>query len=278
MYLIDSGIDLTTGAYSEEELRNKTVFELTGISKAARSENVVLRNTNGEKAVTLKCSYINDQGEEFFSFLLVLTCGQTLVIDPFDFEIPGYDQRTSEVIFGTKVDAPSASARRWTAAGFGSGRFLFAATAVGMSRIGGDTADILYPSLLAQIGQCGIDPLNTGSGSLTSPFAPGDLHVCNALPMAFDYLAATRREPSEECGETVDADLHWTTLTAFTRTMRTAVGADPTSTCSTPSVPADPERVFEAFAALNRQSDRANSGWPTALVIYNGSATYRLNR
>lgn len=273
MYLIDSGVDMTSRGFSQQELAGKTVYELTGISKAARCQKVVLRNTNLEKAVTLKCYFLNGEGREFLSFLVVLKCGQTLTIDPFDFEIPGTDLRTSELIFGTWENVQPMGTRRWSAAGFGCGKFLFSAGAVGTSLNGGDTADFLYPNEIAPIGECGVTPLNTGSDD---GFSTQNLHVCNALPMAFDYLTADLPETSEEGSDVVQADAQWMALTGFTRTMSPAVGA--TLTCQAPSVPSDPARVFEAFEALNRLSSRADEGWPTALVIYNGSETYRLSK
>jgi len=275
IYLIDSGVDLTSRGFSQEQLAGKTVYELTGISKSVRSQKVVLRNTNLERAVTLKCYFLNDKGREFLSFLIVLKCGQTLIFDPFDFEIPGTGGlRTSQFVFGTLEDIHQGGAERWTAAGFGSGRFLFSAGAVGAPLSGGDTAYFLYPNEIAPIGECGVTPaLPTGA-------APGissqNLHICNALPMAFDYLTADRPESEEERNEAVQADAQWMALTAFTRTMSTVAGI--ALTCQAPAVPDDPAKVFEAFEALNEQSDEAEDGWPTALVIYNGAETYKLSK
>jgi hypothetical protein len=279
MYLVDSGIDMTVRGFTRADLESKTVYELTGISKSAKSQKVVLRNTNREKAVTLKCTFINNQGQEFLNFLIVLKCGQTLIMDPFDFEIPARGGlRTSEIIFGTQD--PFGTSDHWSAAGFGSGKFLFSAAAVGAPLSGGDTAYFLYPNEIAPIGECGVTPaIPTGA-------APGvssqNLHICNAFPMAFDFLTADLPEPSEEEGnKVVQADAQWMALTAFTRTMSTAVGV--TLSCQSPAVPDDPAKVFEAFAALNRQSDDEDDEededeWPTALVIYNGLETYRLSK
>jgi len=278
MYLVDSGIDITCRDFTQEQLTSKTVYELTGISKAAKSQKVILRNTNPEKAVTLKCYFINNQGREFLSFLIVVKCGQTLIIDPFDFEIPGTDLRTSELIFGTSENVQPMGPQRWTAAGFGSGKFLFSAGTVGLSLDEDNTAEKLYPGLLAPIGECGVNPMNTGSGE--GPMPRTDLNVCNALPMAFDYLTADLPEHSEERTEVVQADARWMALTAFSRTMAPAVGIS--LVCQAPAVPDDPAKVFEAFEALNRQADEEEEEegeeWPTALVIYNGAETYKLSK
>ncbi len=273
MYLIDSGVDLTSRGFSQEQLAGKTVYELTGVSKATRSQKVALRNTNLAKAVTLKCYFLNDKGREFLSFLIVLKCGQTLIFDPFDFEIPGTDDRTSEFIFGSSADTQPVGGPRWTAAGFSSGKFLFSAGAVGAPANGSDTAYFLYPSVIAPTGECGVTPVNTGSGG---GFSTTDLHVCNALPMAFDYLTADCPEPAEQRNEVIQADAQWMALTAFSRTMSPAVGIS--LVCQAPAVPDDPAKVFAAFTALNEQSSRADDGWPTALVIYNGAETYKLSK
>ncbi len=214
LYYVDTGIDLRTGGYSEEALNSKTVYELTGLTKANNPTAIKIANNNRSQAVTLHVYFLNDKARDYLDFLLVLKCGETLTFDPFDFEIPGTNGlKTSNFLFGYGLTDTVAD--EFPAAHFGSGRFVLSVLAVGAAIDQDSVPDLLYPNEAAMIGFCGVTPRNTGS---ESGFSSANLHVYNALPIIFDYLSGNHLyAPAGLDGPMFRADVTLQAISLFTR-------------------------------------------------------------
>jgi len=220
LYYLDTGIDLRAGGFAPDALSSKTVYELTGLTKPSNPTAIKIANNNRSQAVTLHVYFLNDEGRDFFDFLLVLKCGETLTFDPFDFQIPGSDLKTSNVLFGYGLPADLAAS--FPAAQFGSGRFVLSVVAAGAALDADNVADILYPNETAMIGLCGVTPVNTG---FQAGQVRGNLHVYNALPIAFDYLSGNHVYlPAGLDGSSFGADSTLKWLSIFTRTLVPAPG------------------------------------------------------
>jgi hypothetical protein len=220
LYFLDSGIDMTAGGYSEEALKS-TVYELTGLTKPAKPSLVKIVNNNRSQAVTVHLYFLNDKGRDFLDFLLVIKCGETLTLDPFDFQIPGLsDLKTSNFLFGYGL--PANLAASFPAAQFGSGRFLLSVLAVGAALDADDMADILYPNEMAMIPLCGVTTKNAGR---EEGLVRSNLHVYNARPVAFDYLSGNHvHVPTSLDGTVFPADATLKALSVFTRTLVPTTG------------------------------------------------------
>jgi hypothetical protein len=198
-------------------LRSQSVYELTGLKKADNSTSLKLTNNNRNRAVTVHLYFLNNKGQNYFDFLLVLECGESLTFDPFDLEIPGAGgYKTSNYLFGYGL--PSGMADSFPAERFGSGRFVLSVVAVGAGADGDNEADILYPSEVPlELGACGVTTINQGGN-------PG-LQVGNARPIVFDYLSGNHVHAGTQIdGTSFRADESLRKLSAFTRTLVAAPG------------------------------------------------------
>ncbi len=89
---------------------------------------VAITNTHPTMAVTVHFRYFNDNCDDILDFLVILTCNDTLLFDPFNFEIPGSDgENTKDRIFGPK--RPGHVLSPVPTAFYGSGRFIMTASA-----------------------------------------------------------------------------------------------------------------------------------------------------
>lgn len=164
---------------------------------------VAITNTHPTMAVTIHFRYYNDNCEDVLDFLVLLTCNDTLMFDPFDFVIPATGGlNTSNRFFkaaANQVLTPI-STLQW-----GSGRFILTAAASGANIDADDDAEILFPRELgeAQNNNCNIKyTANTvGPGPLDATLAgtvpnvgisaglvANNLHVFNASQIAFNFL------------------------------------------------------------------------------------------
>jgi hypothetical protein len=179
-------------------------------SSAIIQNFVAISNTNPTLAVTVHFRYFNDNCDDVLDFLVILTCNDTLLFDPFDFVIPGSNgENTRDRIFGParpgKVLSPIPTSI------FGSGRFILTAAASGASWDADDQdAEILFPYELGKSldGECNIKYIEdytswdddtidqtldadwTSVANVgTSPGLEEDnLHVFNATQISFNYL------------------------------------------------------------------------------------------
>ncbi len=165
---------------------------------------VAITNTHPAMAITIHFRYFNDNCDDIMDFLLVLTCNDTLLFDPFNFEIPGSDgENTKDRIFGPK--RPGQVLSPVPTAFYGSGRFIMTASAVGASIDADDDPEILFPYELgvAPSGECNVQAGSDLSlnGSLDEILAGtvrnvgqhqglvwDNLHVFNAFQISFNFL------------------------------------------------------------------------------------------
>jgi hypothetical protein len=195
-FLLDSGLDISGMGFTPTELQN-SVQQLTGTG-AVDTTALTIDNLNSSQAVTLRFSYFSDSCESLLQFLVLVPCGDSLTLNPFDYEAPGTGFNVKQRLFGPGTVIPPITAEQ-----FGAGRFVLMVTAVGAveGKIEyppeqGNLAPILYPRILGQrlIGTCGVNDGNLGAGTQQS-----HLSLFNSTPIAFDYLDGWQSSP--EAGE-----------------------------------------------------------------------------
>ena len=223
LYIADTGLNLR--ASGQDDSTDNVADLLFGGSSPGVGEVLVnflaITNTHPTKAVTIHFRYFNDECTDVLDFLVVLTCSDTLLMNPFDFNIPGAQLDGNAVNTGSRIFGPDISSafQAITGSSFNSGRFIIMANAAGTVRIddnettnqaGGystgfdadqDHANILFPSELAA-SDCNFDATgdfrdesdrgttapgnrNVGSGS---GFSADNLHVFNASAIWFNHL------------------------------------------------------------------------------------------
>jgi hypothetical protein len=225
-YIIDAGVNARAKfgpAIDTDDVTGNVLADL-GIGKADGTLDeskvyqsfISITNTHPTQAVTVHFRYFNDNCEDLLDFLVVLTCNDTLIFDPFNFEIPASGgENTRDRIFGPlrtgKVLEPIQTQQ------FGSGRFIITAAASVANTDLDDDPEILFPyEMRDKTGQCNIQQGVTGSsGTLTATTleqlltgyyagtdtktryanvgtTPGlsdtNLHVFNATQESFNYL------------------------------------------------------------------------------------------
>ncbi|MGH9341408.1 MAG: hypothetical protein ACRD1R_17935 [Acidobacteriota bacterium] len=219
LYIVDTGINLRTSDFTEEQLAAENVNTLLGVTGASGVGDVqvnflAITNTHPTQAVTIHFRYFNDECEDLLDFLVLLTCNDTLILNPFDFEIPGTSLIGSPINTGRRIFGPDLSSAFPAIRGdrFASGRFLIFATAAGTTFGDDDQADILFSRELGNGlgGECNIDaqggstnfaPGPAGNTSSTASsdsstrnvgstagFSQNNLHVFNATAVSFNYL------------------------------------------------------------------------------------------
>lgn len=168
---------------------------------------ITITNTHPTQAVTVHFRYFNDECIDVLDFLVLLTCNDTLIFDPFNFNIPGTPFNTVTRIFGP-ADNLFTPIR---AADFASGRFLIFATAAGTSYepqnsgLHNDNAELRFPAEFHDLGMesdhCPNLLVEEYYGRARGLRA-NNLHVFNSSAVAFNYLIGnwTTAEPQDELG------------------------------------------------------------------------------
>jgi hypothetical protein len=222
LYIVDSGINLNTAGFTSTQLAANNVNQLLGITGAQgeiQTNFLSITNTHPTRAITIHFRYFNDVCEDLLDFLVILTCNDTLIFDPFNFNIPGASLGGNPINTKSRIFGPDLSsafpAIKGTA--FRSGRFLIFATAAGTVFSGGQLSyqsNILFPNELgvALDGECNIDA-SSKTGTLFRQAPDGEfdqdqdpnegqfrnvgsqaglsnrnLHVFNATAVSFNYL------------------------------------------------------------------------------------------
>jgi len=110
--------------YGDDADYTSNTLEDYGYTSPVHQNFISITNTNPSHAVTVHFRYFNSDCVDFFDFLVVLTCNDTMMIDPFDFVVPGTDSINVKDRFftGDSFDAIPAST-------FADGRFLLFVTA-----------------------------------------------------------------------------------------------------------------------------------------------------
>lgn len=220
-YIIDTGVNARTifgPAIDTDDVTGNVLNDL-GIanidgtldtSKVYQSF-ISITNTHPTQAVTVHFRYFNDNCEDLLDFLVVLTCNDTLIFDPFNFEIPASGgENTRDRIFGPlrtgKVLEPITTQQ------FGSGRFIITAAASAANTDADIEPEILFPFEMRSLsGKCNIQQsVSSGSGATTvaanivellqgfyakkvnvgtaAGLNANNLHVFNATQESFNYL------------------------------------------------------------------------------------------
>lgn len=199
-FIVDTGVNMLRPAnFTSTQLANNTVLQLTGITGKGDSvltNFLALTNAHPTKAVTVHVRYFNDACEDLLDFLIVLTCNDTLIFNPFDFNIPGQSFAGNKINAGNIIFGPDPVANlipAIKAKSFRSGRFLIQVTAAGTSNDADEFAEILFPYELAtpllsaqHTHHC--DNLRPGVIGLAAGVVSTNLHAFNASAISFDYL------------------------------------------------------------------------------------------
>ena len=133
IYLLDTGINAEELYGDDTNFTSNSVLQY-GNAAPVHQNFISITNTNPSHAVTVHFRYFNSDCVDFFDFLVVLTCNDTMMIDPFDFVVPGTDNvNVNDRFFGypNKADGNGQSFDAIPASTFSDGRFLLFVTASG---------------------------------------------------------------------------------------------------------------------------------------------------
>ncbi len=131
IYLLDTGINAEELYGDDVNFTSNSVLQY-GNAAPVHQNFISLTNTNPSHAVTVHFRYFNSDCVDFFDFLVVLTCNDTMMVDPFDFVVPGTDNvNVKDRFFGypNKADGNGQSFDAIPASTFADGRFLLFVTA-----------------------------------------------------------------------------------------------------------------------------------------------------
>ena len=131
IYLLDTGINAEELYGDDVNFTSNSVLQY-GNDAPLHTNFISMTNTNPSHAVTVHFRYFNSDCVDFFDFLVVLTCNDTMMIDPFDFVVPGTDSvNVKDRFFGypNKADGNGQSFDAIPASTFADGRFLLFVTA-----------------------------------------------------------------------------------------------------------------------------------------------------
>ncbi len=133
IYLLDTGINAEELYGDDANFTSNSVLQY-GNTGPEHQNFISLTNTNPSHAVTVHFRYFNSDCVDFFDFLVVLTCNDTMMVDPFNFVVPGTDNvNVKDRFFGypNKADGNGQSFDAIPASTFSDGRFLLFITASG---------------------------------------------------------------------------------------------------------------------------------------------------
>lgn len=205
IYLLDTGVRPldTTPASSTSPGAGTVLQQMTaapfnlgtadGSAVSAFANLISITNTHPTSAVTVHFRYFSDMCADVLDFLVVLTCNDVLMFDPFNFVVPntgGFNVRNR--LFGPAITISGVSIPPIPVATFNSGRFLLLATASGVDNDGDSFAEIQFPSGAA--GDCILGSLvGTGTGlAAFSAAARNNLNALNAAAMSFNWLVGSQ--------------------------------------------------------------------------------------
>ena len=211
LFLLDTGIDANVWDIDEDpdtegkqnNFASYSVSELSGgtVTAPITPEFIAITNTNPTDAVTVHFRYFNSDCEDILDFLVILTCNDTFMVDPFNFNIPGADKSTGQRFFGASLSNPmgmpacdGTTAPCWdptlpgiSGAVFDDGRFLLHVTASGDPYDTDEIADWLFPKELASdMGDC--DAVVPSSVGAEAGLNDDNLHILYASAISFNYL------------------------------------------------------------------------------------------
>ena len=222
IYLLDTGINAEELYGDDVNFTANSVLQY-GNDAPLHTNFISLTNTNPSHAVTVHFRYFNSDCVDFFDFLVVLTCNDTMMVDPFNFVVPGTDSvNVKDRFFGypNKADGNGQSFDAIPASTFADGRFLLFVTASGDIKDGynpemgdGDPTDyqdyndmdlIPYEFINYREEKLNVHCAAWEDGSEddadealfgnyevygeTAGFSDDNLHILNASAVSFNYL------------------------------------------------------------------------------------------
>ena len=131
LYLLDTGINAEELYGADVDYTSNSVLQY-GHAAPEHTNFISMTNTNPSHAVTVHFRYFNSDCVDFFDFLVVLTCNDTMMVNPFDFVVPGTaGVNVKDRFFGypDKADGNGQSFNAIPASTFSDGRFLLFVTA-----------------------------------------------------------------------------------------------------------------------------------------------------
>lgn len=200
IYLLDTGYDAKAELSGNADFGTRSVKDLASIEAPNFQNFISVTNTNPTDAVTVHFRYITSRTErlsdgtlatfceDLLDFLVVLTCNDTMLVDPFDLEIPGTGLNVKTLFFGSST--AQGVLKGMPARLFDDGRFFLFVTASGDIVNNEDNyADWLFPNELVSfddIEHCSAveeDTIGTAPGIVNN-----NLHILNASAISFNYL------------------------------------------------------------------------------------------
>ncbi|MGW8179464.1 MAG: hypothetical protein ACWGQW_12000, partial [bacterium] len=152
IFLLDSGLNAEAMYGDSEDYTSNSVSDFDSGNDSALFQNFIsITNSNPTDSVTVHFRFINRDCSDILDFLVVLSCNDTMLIDPFNYDIPGTSLNTADRFFGSADNEPIGGI---PASLFADGRFLLFVTAAGDPADADNFADNLFPyELRADVGQ-----------------------------------------------------------------------------------------------------------------------------
>lgn len=193
LFVLDSGFNAEAELGEDENFTSQSVTELGGPASAQFQNFISITNTHPSRSVTVHFRYFNANCTDIIDFLVLLTCNDTLLVDPFNLQIPGTGFNVQSRFFGSTASTAALSAI--PASQFGDGRFLLFVTASGDPVDNQDgIADTRYPFELWVDKFGSADTASDCPGDSTEwvgnngGISDNNLHILNASAVSFDYL------------------------------------------------------------------------------------------
>lgn len=195
LYILNAGVNGPSLAADQGvDPATTTMFEL-GATHSNFQNFISVTNSNPTQAVTVHFRFFNSDCFDFLDFLVVLSCNDTMLIDPFDYTIPGSGGiKTGDRFFGDPNASPITPL---SAQDFADGRFFLFIVASGDSTNQDDIAETLFPGDQVATGdfpECyngnGVPGSVIGIlGANNNPFVDTNLSIRNASAISFNFLA-----------------------------------------------------------------------------------------
>lgn len=265
------GADGSPGADGEDDL------DAAGNGFNLYTNFITISNTHPTMAVTVHFRYFNDNCDDILDFLVVLTCNDTLVFDPWNFVIPdtGGENTSNRLYFKSGAILQPMTAQDW-----GSGRFIITASASGTSRAvdPDDEAEILFPNEWSGSDHCNIKSGNDFTTGLTMDeilsgafvnkgIKPGlvadNLHVFNSSQISFNFLLGSLTTAVPASSDTLSG---WKSMS-----YGVAAWGRPAVDRANDAAPLDP-------SAVSGKSDADGPAAPTGHIVTGGELVYQSNR
>jgi hypothetical protein len=194
LYFLDTGVDAEELFGDDPSYEAQSVGDF-GVTAPEFQSFISVTNVNPTNAVTVHFRYFNSDCEDVLDFLVLLSCNDTMLVDPFDYEIPGGGGvTTGDRFFGSisGLPVPAIPANE-----FGNGRFLLFVTASGDPTDEDNIADKLFQYEMierddddeiddARADDC--ENINDDTVGADDGVRDDNLHILNSSAVAFNFL------------------------------------------------------------------------------------------